>query len=208
MSDAPQATTVLDIEAERFGKTYARAILAAAVSAGVADEVLGQLDEVVDGAVRENPSLAAAFASPRIDEQEKLRVIDRLFGSQVHPILLHSLKVMARRGRLQYLQAVRDAAAEMHDEMMGRVVAEVRTAVPLSDELRNEVSRRIADALHREVRLRNRVDESLLGGMVIRIGDTVYDASVAGRIDEIGRAASRGFAQALLERSGRFVAER
>lgn len=207
MPDVPPHETVLDIEAEQFGKTYARALMAAVIKAGVADEVLGQLADVVDGCVRVNPSLAAAFASPRIDEQEKIRVLDRLFGDRVHPVLLNFLKVMARRGRLGYLTAVRDAAVALHDESLGRVVAEVRTAIPLDDDLRAEIRRQIAESLQKEVRLTDSVDASLLGGMVVRVGDTVYDSSVAGRIEKLGRAATGGFAQELLQRSERFAVE-
>ncbi len=207
MPDVPQHETVLDIEAEQFGRTYARALLGAAAKAGAADEILRQLGEIVDTAIRVSRPLAAVFASPRIDEEEKVRVIQRLFGDQVHPLLLNFLKVMARRGRLRYLTAVRNAAVAQHDELLGRVVAEVRTAVPLSDDLRDEVSGQISQRLGKQVRLQEVIDDSLLGGMVIRIGDTVFDSSVAGRIEKIGRAATRGFAQQLLEQSERFASQ-
>ena len=205
MSDSPQHQTVLDIEAESFGKTYAEALLGASVKASVSEEVLGQLGEIVDDCFAASPQLAAALASPRIDEQEKIRIIDRLFGDQVHPLLLRFLKVMARRGRLMFLSATRDAAVSAHDRALGRVVADVRTAVALDDGLREELRLKLAAHLGREVRLQESIDESLVGGMVIRVGDTVYDSSVAGRIAKIGRAATRGFAQRLLERSERFA---
>lgn len=207
MSDAPQHETVLDIGAESLGQVYARALLGATDDAGVSDEVLAQLGQIVDDYLGGSPQLAACFASPRVDEEEKSRIIDRLFGDSVHPLLIRFMKIMARRGRLGYLRAVRNAAVEQHDAKHGRLVAEVRTAVPLDDALRGEVTERLSASMGKQVRLRETVDETIVGGMVIRIGDTVYDSSVAGRLDKIGRAASRGFARQLLEQSDRFASE-
>jgi F-type H+-transporting ATPase subunit delta len=207
VSEATTHTTVLDIGAEQLGHVYAQALLAAATRAGVADEVLDQLAQIVDEYLKGSPQLAAAFASPRVEDEEKNRVIERLFGESIHPLVLQLMKVMVRRGRLGYLAAVRNAAVKLRDEAMGRVAAEIRTAVPLDDELRGEVTRRLSESMGKEVRLRESVDPSLLGGMVVRLGDTVFDASVAGRIDRLGRAASRGFAHRLLERAERFASE-
>ena len=105
----------------------------AASKAGVTDEVVSQLGRLVDEYLDGSPQLRAAFASPRIEEAEKLRVIDRIFGDEFNPILTKFLKVMAGRDRLGYVDAVRDAADGIHDEMMGRIVASVTTAVPLDD---------------------------------------------------------------------------
>lgn len=205
MSDTPKHETVFDVGAEQLGKTYAVALLGAAQQAGATDDVLRQLDEIVDEVLVAHPSLRETFASPRVSEQEKARVIDRLFGDTLHPTLIRFMKVMVGRGRLGYLAAVRDAAVGLHDETLGRVVADVRTAMPLSDELREEVSRRLGETMGKQVRLREQVDESLIGGMVIRVGDTVFDSSVSGRLEKLGRAASRGFSHQLLAHAERFT---
>ncbi len=208
MSDDNQLQpTVLDIGAEQLGKPYARALIAAAAKAGVADEVFAQLCEVVDEALHQNPRLAAALASPRVGESEKNRIVDRLFGGRVNEVLLRGMKVMNAHGRLGFLPAVRDAAAKILDEQVGRVVAEVRTAVPLSDDLRGEILHRLGESLGKQIRLKESVDPSLIGGMLIRVGDTVFDTSVSGRLAKLGRSVRSGFAQQLLQRSSRFVAE-
>ncbi len=205
MAETAQHETVLDIGAEQLGKTYARAMLGAAVRENASDQVLDQLRSIVAGVLRENPKLALAFDSPRVSADEKSRILDRVFASAVHPILLKTMKVMAQRGRLGYLDSVSRAAELLHDEVAGRVVAEVRTAVPLSEDLRRQVAERLAQSLGKEVRLKEVVDASLVGGMVIRVGDTVYDSSVASRLSKIGRAARDGFARQLLQRADRFA---
>lgn len=203
MSQADSPPTVLDIEAEQFGKIYARALLGAAKAAGSTELVLEQLGEICDRGLKGHPELLAAFASPRIDMEEKAHIIDRLFGD-AEPILVQFMKVMARRERLGYLVAVRTAAVEQYDDFVGRLVAEVRTAVPLDDALRTELTEQLSQKLGRIVRLREVVDERLIGGMVVRVGDTIFDSSVASRLDKLGRAAKAGFAHQLLTHSERF----
>lgn len=207
VSEKPQHETVLDIGAEQLGRPYAQALIGAASKEGVADDVIAQLSEVVDVCLNENPKLRIALASPRVSLAEKDRVIDRLFGSQLHPVLVRTMKVLNAHGRLGFLRAVRNSAVVLHDEQLGRVVAEVRTAVPLTNDLRSQVTAQIGQSLGKQVRLYEIVDATLIGGMIVRIGDTVFDSSVAGRLDKVGKAVSRGFARQLMEQSNNFVSE-
>jgi F-type H+-transporting ATPase subunit delta len=200
MSESIRHQTVLDPGAEQVGKTYARALIGAALSAGVVDEVLSQLSVLVDDYLVGNEKLAAAFASPRIDEAEKGRVIDKLFGGQFHPLLVNFLKIMGKRGRLGYVHAVRTAANAIHDEALGRVVAEVRTAIAMDDSSRALVISRLESSLGKQVRLKETVDPALIGGMVVRVGDTVYDSSVSNQIDKMAKKARAGFSRELLKR--------
>lgn len=206
MSDVSPATadTALDTGAEKLGATYAAALVAAAIKADVTDQVVGQIDELT-GVLRDNPQLQAAFASPRVSEEEKCRIIDRLFGSSYHPVLVNLLKVMARRGRLGHVAAVAHAADGIHDEMMGRVVAKVKTAVPLDDNLRKQIVDRLSQSLSAEVRLRESVDPSLIGGMVIRVGDKVFDSSVSNRLAQMQRRVKKGFASKLMQSFEQFT---
>jgi len=205
MTEGIAHETVLDTGAEQLGKVYAQALIGAADSAGVADEVLDQLGGFVDGLLSGSPKLVAAFSSPRIDEFEKGRVIDRLLGADCHPVLVNFLKIMARRGRLGYVAAVRTAAESLRDEMLGRIVAEVRTAVPLDASLRQLVLDRIAQSTQKEVRLVEVVDGRLVGGMVIRVGDTIFDGSVANQINKLSRKVRSGFSRELLQRFENFA---
>ncbi|KAA5545199.1 ATP synthase F1 subunit delta [Roseiconus nitratireducens] len=197
--DALKHETVLDTGAEQLGKTYAQALLAASQKQGKTDLIVQQLSELVDDYLANNPKLAAAFASPRIDVEEKNRVIDRLFGETFDPMLVTFLKVMASRDRLGQLAAVRQGLVEKYDEMSGRVLAKVRTAVPLDDNLRSQITERLGGVLNKEVRLQEVVDADLIGGMVIRIGDTVFDSSVATRLEGIAKRAREGFSSRLME---------
>jgi len=207
MKEAAEHDTVLDTGAEQLGKTYARALIGAAQSAGIADKIIDQLGVVVDQYIAGSPQLRAAFASPRLDENEKVRVIDRIFGEEFDPLLVKFLKVMAGRGRLAHVNAVRSAADAIHDEMLGRLVATVQTAVPLDDALRAKIEEQIGSIMQKQVRLSESVDPDLIGGMVIRVGDRVFDSSVSNRLDTMARRTRSGFSSQLLHRFGEFTSE-
>ena len=207
MAEAVKHDTVLDTGAEQLGKTYARALIGAAKSAGNADLVIEQLGRLCDEYLGGSSELRAAFASPRVDESERVRVIDRIFGDEFEEVLVRFLKVMAGRDRLGYVDAVRKAADEIHDEMMGRVVASIRTAVALDDSARSQISSRLGSLMNKEVRLREAVDPDLIGGMVIRIGDQVFDTSVANQLDKMARRARNGFSSQLLQKFNQLTSE-
>lgn len=207
MTEAVSQETVLDTGAEQLGTTYARALLGAALQEGVADQIVEQLGRLVDQYLDGSPQLRAAFASPRVDAEEKSRVIDRVFADEFHPLIIKFLKVMAHRDRLGYLDSVRQAADQIHDDMMGRVVASVRTAVPLDDALRSQISDRLGQLMGKQVRLRESVDADLIGGMVIRVGDRVYDSSVSNQLDKMAKRTRRGFASQLLQNFQQFTVE-
>lgn len=198
--DEVKHETVMDTGAEQLGKTYAQALLGAAEKAGITDKIVDQLSRLVDEYLGKSPQLAAAFSSPRIEEDEKNRIIEKIFGGEFDPLLLTFLKVMASRGRLGHVSAVRDGALALYDEMSGQVLAKVRTAVPLDDGLRASITQKLATATGLKVRLQESVDKDLIGGMVIRIGDTVYDNSVANRLDGIAKRAKEGFSSRLAEK--------
>jgi F-type H+-transporting ATPase subunit delta len=196
--------TVFDTGAEHLGSVYADALLRAADKAGIADTAVEQLEAVVSDVINQHPDLAEAFASPRVSVDEKSRILDSLFGSQLHPVVLRFLKVVAGRGRLGYVRNISSSARALRDETLGRQIAQVTSAVPLDDTLRQQVIDRLSASLNKQVVLREKIDPSLVGGLVIRIGDTVYDSSVAGRLTGMAKKTQKAFARKLMENSERF----
>lgn len=191
--------TVFDTASEHLGRVYAEALMGAAQKANVLDAVVQQLGSVVDDLLTANDQLRAVVSSPRIDPEEKVRVMQRLLEGKVDPVLMRFIKVTAERGRLGFLPDIRRALEDLHDERQGRVVAIVRSAVPLSEQMREEVANRVGNAINRSVTIREKIDPSVIGGLVIRVGDTVFDASVAGRLRKLAEKTRAGFARRLAE---------
>ena len=204
MTDAAQHPTVFDTGQQHLGGVYAKALLGAAQTAGIAEQVLEELDSLVADVLDRLPKLEATLATPSVPYEAKLRLLDRAFAGRMSLTLLNFLKVAARHRRLDCLRAVQRALHQLYNESTGRVDVYVRTAQPLTAALRAEVIARLEAQLGCRVNLRATVAEGLIGGMVVRVGDTLYDGSVAMQLKRLREDALEKTAQALQQSLERF----
>ena len=175
----------IDIGRQHIASVYARALLGAARDQDQTSVVLEQLDSLVDDVLLRLPNFEAALASPRIGLDEKLGLLDRAFVGRMLPLLLTFLKVVAKHGRLDCVRQIRRAVHHLYFEMSGQVEVEVRTASPVSQAVMDQIVQRLTTMLDRQVVLQTRVDRELLGGVVIRVGDTVFDGSLDNQLKQI-----------------------
>ena len=189
MSTATAATTetaYVDIAADRVAKIYAQAIVEAADAAGCRREVLDELGLLAREVLPKVPEAVVIFSSPKISAEEKDRIIDRLAGGRMKPTTAHALHVLARHGRLGMLGAVVDAAERLADERDGKQQATFTTAVPLDAAEQSRIVGETEKALAASLKPRFVVDPTIIGGLVVRVGDTIYDQSVATGLTRIG----------------------
>jgi len=182
MSTATAATTEtahVDIAADRVAKIYAQAIVEAAEAAGCRRDVLEELGLLAREVLPKVPEAVAVFSSPTISAEEKDRIIDRLAGSRMKPTTVNALHVLARHGRLGMLGVVVDAAERLADERDGKQQATFTTAVPLDAAEQSRIVGETEKALAASLKPRFVVDPTIIGGLVVRVGDTIYDQSVA-----------------------------
>jgi len=140
-----------------------------------------------------------------VPAEAKLALLDKGLAGRMSVTLLTFLKVVCRHQRFDCMRAIRRAAWHQWNEGEGRVDVLVRTPTPLSAELRELVTRRLASLLGKQVNLAVREDESLIGGMVVRVGDMVYDASVANELSRLRESAVDQVAHAVRESLDRFA---
>jgi len=156
---------------------YAQSLLQLATQQNQAEAIgveLAGLKEVLD----QNPNFHLYLADPAIGEQERAAALDRIFRSQVSPLLFSFLGVMNLKGRLGILGQVIDTYDDLLDEQLGKVEVDVTVAQPLTaDELEN-VRQRVSTALGKTAVVHPYVDDSIIGGMVLRVQDKLIDASV------------------------------
>jgi F-type H+-transporting ATPase subunit delta len=188
MADTSKRTTI-DPRRQQIGAVYAKALLGAAEKAGQTDAVVEELDSLVADVLDKLPSFQAALASPRIGHEEKVALLDRAFAGRMLPVLLNFLKVLSRHGRLDCLRAIAEAAQKLLNELRGRVEVWVTTAAPLSKPLRDQIVTRLSALLGQDVVLKTKLDPEMLGGLVVRIGDTVFDGSVSARLIQMRQSA-------------------
>jgi len=182
MANARSKPATFDPARQRLGTVYAKALLAAAEKAKQTEAVLAELDALVADVLDKLPDFDEALRTPRIAPEEKLRLLERVFASRVSPLMLNFLKVVAQHERLDCLRAIQRAAQKQYNEMRNRVEVLVETAAPLSNQLRGSIAARLGQLLGREVVLSTQLNPDLLGGLVVRVDDTVYDGSLAGRL--------------------------
>jgi len=185
MAETESTQLTQDVGRQQLAAVYAHALVGAAEKAGQLEPVLAELSAVVTEVLDAHPQFDAMLASPRVDEEDKAAAIDRVFGGRVSDTLIHFLKVLARRGRLDCLRQVERAARSILNERLNRVEVLVTTAEPINDQQRQRITERLGQLLGRQVQLGVETDSSLIGGMVVRVGDTLYDGSLANQLERL-----------------------
>lgn len=188
-------STVLDSDAQQVGALYGKAILGAAGKD--ADEIVLQLNAIVQQCFAQYPALEQLLASPRVSQVEKESLIDRVFRGKIHAKLLNFLKVLCRRGRVGWLRGIQVSANAIRDEQLGRIRVVVTSAYALTGDQQKSIAAKLGQTLGKEVVLEEKVDPSLLGGILIRVGDQVFDGSVLGKMSAIRNAVSGGIQKSI-----------
>jgi F-type H+-transporting ATPase subunit delta len=177
--------TVFDTDQQHLGTVYAKALLGATEKAGNSETVMAELNSLVQDVLDELPQLDAILDSPRVPFERKEEILERALASRVSPQVLRFLKLLVRRGRFACLRAIRQAARKLFSELQGRVAVQVRAASPLDDATLELVGARLKAALGRDIDLQLKVDPDLVAGLVVRVGDTVYDGSLANQLSRL-----------------------
>ncbi len=186
MTTASKTTGHIDIAADRVAKIYAQALVDAADAAGCRSEVISELGMLAREVLPKVPEAVIVFSSPKIAAEEKDRIIDKLAGGRLKPTTTNALHVLARHGRLGMLGSVVEAAERLADERDGKQQATFTTAVPLDAAEQARIVGDTEKALSASLVPSFVVDPAIIGGLVVRVGDTIYDQSVATGLARIG----------------------
>ncbi len=203
MVEAKQPT-VFDSDQQQLGDVYARALLAFGAEAGNVDQLVDELGEVVE-TIDGVAGLRDALESPRIGAGSKVDLLDKAFAGKVEKGLLHFLKVVGNKGRFDCLGAISSSAQALRDEMSGRVQAVVTSASPMDGKAVERITSQLSKTLGKEVSLQVLVDPEILGGIVVRVGDTVYDGSVINQLSQVRSRAVKRASDAIREKLDRFT---
>lgn len=145
-------------------------------------------------------ALAAAFqagdiehflASPKITESAKWEAISNAIEGKLSKPVVSTVKLLVERGRIGLLPELVDAYVSISSEALGLANALVTTTYPLSEEEKQHVAAEFGALLNKKIRVENVIDKSLLGGMKVRIGDTLYDGSLAGKLERLEKSFRR-----------------
>lgn len=163
-------------------RTYARALYEEAESGSNIESVDADV-ELIRSTLDGSPDLARFFRSPVISREKKESVVRTLFGDRVGRLTLRFLVMLVKKEREDHFPQIVDAYRAMRDEQLGIVEANARVAWDMDADERSELAEALGRLTGKRVRLNVEKDADLIGGLVIRIGDTVYDGSVRRQLE-------------------------
>jgi F-type H+-transporting ATPase subunit delta len=178
MSEVTQALPTNRIDA------YAEAMFEVARAEGILGEVEDELFRFAR-AYEASDELREALTDPHIPASRRQQIVEDLLGPRATHVTTALVSMVVGTGRARELPTIIDSLVRMSAEAQQRAVAEVRSAIELTDEQRNKLGQAIEKATGKSVEVKVIVDPSVLGGVVTTVGDTVIDGSVRSRLEQL-----------------------
>lgn len=168
---------------DSLAKPYAKALYLAAEEAGVLPRIQQEFAQWIT-LLKEEPKAFLLLTHPHVEMEDKKEIIRSLMEG-AHPHLLHFLYVMIDHGREKLFEKVYEAFLHLVDAKEGRIEAKIITAKPLDDPEIERIVGLFQEKTGYKLRYNVEVDPSLIGGVVVRIGDQRYDGSLATRLKKL-----------------------
>ena len=164
---------------------YAKAIFELASEDGRIEQWSRELALI--RAVLDDPTAREIIANPSVSVETRIRAVEALDLPGIGPRGLNLMRLLVASRRVDRIGEIVEHYEVLADEAAGRVRASVTTAIPLSEADREKLGADLSARLGKDVRLVAQVDPSILGGLLLQVGDRLTDASVAGRLDQLRR---------------------
>ncbi|WP_239615795.1 F0F1 ATP synthase subunit delta [Cohnella mopanensis] len=168
-------------------KRYAKALFQLAQQKGLVAETEAQLSLIVN-VVESNAEVRAFLSAPNITLDTKRKTLLQAFGAEASPIVLNLVSLLIERGREGELSSVFAAYLQVAGDALGRTDAHVISSQPLNEEEKTKLAQKFGTLVGKTIRVTNTVDPELLGGLTVRIGDTLYDGSLKGKLERLDKA--------------------
>lgn len=168
---------------------YARAILGLAQEQKAGEAVAKDMDSIVK-TVAGSKDLRLMLNSPIVKSDIKKAALQQIFTG-VHAISEGLIDILVANKRVDLLDDVAAQYGILYDASQGKEKAVVTTAVPLTDDLRDKVLKKVKDLTGNQVTIENKIDESIIGGFILRVGDLQYNASIANQLNTLKRTFSQ-----------------
>ncbi|MBO5057312.1 MAG: F0F1 ATP synthase subunit delta [Lachnospiraceae bacterium] len=173
--------------AKLVSKTYGEALFELAVEEGKEDAFLEEIIAFKE-VLKENPDFNKLMNHPKILKEEKQEVLDNVFKGRISDELAGFLHLIINKDRYGDIDAILDYFIDEVKKLKGIGVAYVTTAIPLGTAKQKEIEEKLLSTTsYKQMEMHYQVDEELIGGMVIRIGDRVVDSSIKTRLFELRR---------------------
>ena len=174
-----------------LAREYGDGLYALTEEENISEEVLGQLLSL-KALFREQPDFIRLLGNMSLSKEERVKIIDSVLRGQVHPYLLNFLKILCERGALNEYEGCLAAFKTLYNQAHGIVEATVTTAVALDDEQRARMAEKLSRMTGKTVVLNEKIDASLVGGVLLEMNGQRYDNTLKTRLKSIHSAMVQG----------------
>ncbi len=168
------------------GALYGKSLYDLAASESLSDEIMKQL-ELVQGLFRENEDYIRLLQEPSIAKKERLALLDQAFGEALHPYLLNFLKILTEKGILREYYSCAENYRRLYCKDQGIADAKVTSAATLESEQLRLLQEKLESISGKKVLLQQKIDPSVLGGLLVEMDGRQYDGTVKGRLSDLRR---------------------
>lgn len=172
------------MEKRELIRGYATALFRIAEAEGALERVSDELFRFAK-AVEQNHELRSALSDIAVPPERKRAVVGELLGERASPLTLNILEFVVSQGRARELSEIVSSLVELASEARDKVIAEVRSAVEIDDDLREKMAEALSRATGKQVDVKVLVDPSVVGGIYAKVGDQVIDGTVRHRLQEL-----------------------
>jgi F-type H+-transporting ATPase subunit delta len=164
--------------------SYAEALFQVARAEEMLDRVEEELTRL-NKSLDSNAELREFLSTPQISSDGKKSALFQIFGGKISPITLHWVNMVVDQGRQRRLPVIIEAFLKLTEDARDKITAEVITSIPLSEDLSKRLEQELSKITKKRVFLKPMVDDSILGGVIVKIENKVIDGSVRHRLEEI-----------------------
>ena len=193
-----------DVDTEKIAEVYAKAYLDAVTNRGGSiDDAVVEFASLVE-VLKSQPQFRTVLASAMIATNEKVALLEKAIASSASPLFWNFLQIVAKRNRLDLLLPIFSQAQSLLDERRRRIPVTITTATGVDPQLFTALSAKLQNILGGEPMIRSVIDPEVIGGLVVRVGDTIYDASVSTQLLNVCRQMIERSAQEIQNRRESF----
>lgn len=171
---------MIDVIANR----YAEALFQLSEEENITKEIYNELHDVVE-VIKNNKELDNVLKSPLVAKNEKTQLIEALFNNKINNDLKNFLKILVEKGRISSLKSIELTFKELLNDKHNIIEGTVISAIVLTEKQVKELEEKLSKKYNKNVTLENEVDQSILGGVLVRLGNTQIDGSVKTRLNNI-----------------------
>lgn len=203
------AAVSYDPQVQQVATVYARGFLQAAqreLGSEVAVwEAVEELEVLSTQVFAQQPGIVTRLSSSRASQADKVALLKQVLGGRVSSVVVRFLGVVCQHGRFNLLGSIVSQTRVLANQAAGIVPVLITSAVELPADVEERVTQNLAAKLGGKIELTKKVDPQLLGGLQVRVGDTVFDGSVQGKLERVRRTAFERAAERIRAEFDRFV---